>query len=72
MAMPRNRSTRESGFIPAEIPTDLAATGDANAVISMLAGTQRQFHTIPEATDTQHAPGLGFVAEWAFWAGDAA
>jgi len=68
----RKRSTREGRSIPEEMPAELAATGDAHDVTAMLAGRPRALHAIIEEIATQHAPGGGFVAEWAFWAGDAA
>jgi len=54
------------------MPAELAASGDAHDVTAMLAGTPRALHAMIEEIATQHAPGGGFVAEWAFWAGDAA
>jgi hypothetical protein len=58
--------------MPAEIPAELAPSGDAYAVTATLASTPRAHHAITGEMATQHAPGRGFVAEWAFWAGDAA
>jgi len=37
-----------------------------------LAIASRTFRVTINEIGTQHAPGRGFVAEWAFWAGDAA
>jgi hypothetical protein len=58
--------------MPAEIPAELAPSGDAYAVTATLASTPRAHHAITGEMATQHASGRGFVAEWAFWAGDAA
>jgi hypothetical protein len=68
----RKRSTREGRLIPAEIPAELAAFGDAHAVTATLFSTPRALHAITEEIATPHAPTRGYLAEWAFWAGDAA
>ena len=68
----RKRSTREGRLTPAEIPAELAASGDAHDVTATLASVPRALDAIIEEIATQHALGRGFVAEWAFWAGDAA
>ena len=72
MTTRRKWSTREGRLIPAEIPAELAPSGDAQAVTATLASTPRALRAISGEIATQHAPGGGFVAEWAFWAGDAA
>jgi hypothetical protein len=41
-------------------------------VTATLASPPRAFHAITGEIDTPQAPKRGFVAEWAFWAGDAA
>ena len=68
----RKRSTREGRLIRAEIPAELAASGDAHDMTATLAIASRTFRVTINEIGTQHAPGRGFVAEWAFWAGDAA
>jgi hypothetical protein len=68
----RKRSTREGRLTPAEIPAELAASRDAHDVTATLASPPRAFHAITGEIDTPQAPKRGFVAEWAFWAGDAA
>jgi len=72
MTTRRKWSTLEGRLIPAEIPAEVAPSGDAHAVTATLASTPRALYAISGELATQHAPGRGFVAEWAFWAGDAA
>jgi len=70
MARPRNRSTPAERAILAELQTEVAASEDGQAV--RFAGTPRALHAIAKAIDTEHEPVRAFVADWAFWAGDAA
>ena len=65
-----NRSTPAQRPIRAELQAGLAASGDDHAVT--FAGIPRKFHAMTKAIDTEHAPVRAFVADWAFWAGDAA
>jgi hypothetical protein len=70
MASQRNWSTFADPAKQAERRTGAATSVDRHA--ATFAGNGQDFHAIAASGDTELEPVRGYVADWAFWARDAA